>query len=103
MINDIYISSKNGRTSETNPLTHESDMRPEADQDRIENLNVGRLQFQCMMVIFQKKWTMAKGRFPASAPWCATARRRRSSAKGGTRRRRLQRSRKSETGIRQRG
>src|SRR5712672_2508403 len=73
MINDIYISSKNGRTSETNPLTHESDMRPEADQDRIENLDVGRLQFQCMMVIFQKKWTMAKGRFPASAPWCATA------------------------------
>jgi hypothetical protein len=36
MMMDIYIASKNGRTSETNPLTHESDMRPKADQDQIE-------------------------------------------------------------------
>ena len=57
IIIDIYIASTNGRTSEIDPPTHESDMRPKADEEGSNKMSIdilvgsSRLQLHYMMVI----------------------------------------------------
>jgi len=67
MIIDSYISSKNGRTSETNPSHTKVICVPKLIRIELK-LNVIRLQFQCMMVIFQKSGRWRKDGSPHPRP-----------------------------------
>jgi hypothetical protein len=75
---DIYSASTNGRTSEIDPPTHESDIRPKANEEGSNKMSIdilagsSRLQLRYIMIIIYVGsnadcWPLLRKRFRVQA------------------------------------